>query len=213
MDRHQHSKIKIAVSGAAVTDHCGEGALDKAEEVGREIVRQGAVIVTGATTGVPLWAAKGAKEEGGISIGLSPAASEREHVEHYKLTLDYMDLIVYTGFGFSGRDILMTRSSDAVILGCGRVGTIHEFTVAFEDQKPIGILTGAWQTDEVIKHLLDASNRTDFNKKIVFESDPQKLIEKIIELVRKDKVEYYKVYANGDGFSDVCDGKTCQVAL
>ena len=131
--KHGHNQIKICVSGAAETGHCGIGALDKAKELGREIARAGAVLVTGATTGFPLWAAMGVKEMGGISIGISPASSEKEHIQVYKLPIDYMDLIIYTGFGFPGRDILLTRSADAVIFGCGRIGTIHEFTVAFED--------------------------------------------------------------------------------
>ena len=108
--------------------------------LGREVIEQGAILVTGATTGFPLWASRAAKEAGGIAIGLSPAASGQEHVELYKLPLDYMDLITYTGFGYSGRNLLMTRSSDAVLIGCGRIGTINEFTVAFEDQKPLGVL-------------------------------------------------------------------------
>jgi len=117
LKKHGHNQIKICVSGAAETGHCGIDALDKAKELGREIARQGAVLVTGATTGFPLWAAMGAKEAGGISVGLSPAASEREHVEVYKLPLDYLDLVIYTGFGYPGRDLLLTRSSDAVICG------------------------------------------------------------------------------------------------
>src|SRR3989344_3467981 len=121
--KHGHSQIKIGVSGAAETGHCGVDALEKAKELGREIARQGMVLVTGATTGFPLWVAMGAKEVGGISIGFSPAASEKEHVEDYKIPPAYMDLIMYTGFGYSGRDLLMTRAVDAVICGCGRVGT------------------------------------------------------------------------------------------
>ena len=70
-----------------------------------------------------------------MSIGVSPAASEREHSEVFKLPIDYMDLIIYTGFGYSGRDLLLTRTADAVICGCGRIGTIHEFTIAFEDEE------------------------------------------------------------------------------
>ena len=104
-EAHGHARIKIAVSGAADTAHCGEEALDKAKKVGRAIARNGAVLVSGATTGFPLWASIGMKEEGGISIGLSPAASEREHVEAYRLPIDYMDLLIYTGFGYAGRDL------------------------------------------------------------------------------------------------------------
>jgi len=186
-DTHGHSRIKIAVSGAADTAHCGEEALDKAKEVGRAIARNGAVLVSGATTGFPLWASIGLKEEGGICVGLSPAASEREHVDAYRLPIDYMDLIIYTGFGYAGRDLLLTRSADAIIIGCGRVGTIHEFTVAFEDTKPIGVLEGGWTTDDTIKDIIERSNRT--REKVIFESDPAVLVEKLITLIKKDKVD------------------------
>ena len=121
---------------------------------------------------------------------ISPAANEREHVNVYKLPIDYMDLIVYTGFGFPGRDLLFTRSCDALFVGCGRIGTIHEFTIAFEDGKPIGILEGSWDMDETIKDILAKGHRP--NNKIVFDSDPKKLVEKVIALTFKDKVEEYK---------------------
>jgi len=189
--KHGHNQIKICVSGAAETGHCGVDALEKAKELGREIARQGAVLVTGATTGFPLWAAMGAKEAGGISIGLSPAASEKEHVEVYKLPLDYMDLIIYTGFGYPGRDLLLVRSSDAVICGCGRIGTIHEFTIAFEDGKPIGIYEGPWEMGGQLKEILEKGHRP--NTKVAIGTDPKKMISDIIALVKKDKIAEYKV--------------------
>ncbi|MBP6856286.1 MAG: hypothetical protein KBC42_01915 [Candidatus Pacebacteria bacterium] len=192
--KHNHLKLKLGVSGAAETGHCGIDALSKAKELGREIVRQGGILVTGATTGFPLWSAMGTKEERGISIGLSPASNEREHVGVYRLPLDYMDLIVYTGFGFPGRDLLFTRSCDALFVGCGRIGTIHEFTIAFEDNKPIGVLEGSWDMDETIKDILSKGHRP--NDKIVFDSDPKRLVEKVIALVLKDKVDEYKTISN-----------------
>ncbi|MFZ2072531.1 MAG: hypothetical protein WA101_03700 [Minisyncoccia bacterium] len=189
--KHGHHQIKICVSGAAETGHCGLGALEKAKELGREIARQGAVLVTGATTGFPLWAAMGAKEVGGLSIGFSPAASEKEHVEVYKLPLDYMDLIVYTGFGYPGRDLLLTRSTDAVICGCGRIGTIHEFTIAFEDGKVIGIFEGPWEMGGELKEILDKSHRP--NEKVVIGEDPKKIVTDIINTVKKYKIEEFKI--------------------
>jgi hypothetical protein len=147
--------------------------------------------VTGATTGFPFWAAMGAKEAGGISIGISPAAGEREHVETYKLPLDYMDLIIYTGFGYSGRDLLLTRSADAVICGCGRIGTIHEFTVAFEDGKPIGIFEGTWEMGAELEEIIEKGHRP--NSKIITGNDPKKLLENVIALIRKDKITEYKI--------------------
>lgn len=186
-DKHNHLKLKIGVCGAAETTTCGVNALSQAKMLGQEIVRQGGILVTGAVTGFPFWVAMGAKEEKGVSIGISPAANEHEHVDTYRLPLEYMDLIIYTGFGYSGRDLLFTRSCDAVILGCGRVGTIHEFTIAFEDGKPIGVLEGDWDTSDTIKEIIDRSNRPSSN--VIFGKDPKVLVEKIIEMASKNKVK------------------------
>ena len=188
-EKHAHRIIKIAVSGSAATGHLTEADLNLCEELGREIVRQGAQIITGATTGVPIWAAKGAKAEGGVSVGLSPATGEKEHTTLYGLPLEYMDFIMYTGFGYVGRDILMTRAADAIVIGPGRIGTIHEFTVAFEDKKPIGILTGPWDTHTIIKEIIEKSHRKDEHNMIVFDSDPKRLIEQVIKFAQIAKAD------------------------
>ncbi len=183
-------KPKLCVSGSADTTHLTPDAVVKTEELGKEIIRQGGILVTGATTGLPLWAAKGAKNEGGMSIGFSPADTESEHLHSYKLPTEYMDLVIYTGFGYPGRDLILTKSVDAVFISAGRVGTIHEFTIAFEDSKPIGILQGDWATDEIIQLIIEKANRP--NEKIVFDPDPKKLVEKVLKLVEKDKKEVYE---------------------
>ncbi len=181
-------KHKICVSGAAETGHCGEEAFAVAEELGREIVRQGAVFVDGATTGFPFWAAKGAKQENGIVVGVSPASSKKEHIASYELPVDYHDIIMYTGHGYSGRNLLLTRMADAIVVGCGRMGTFNEFTVAFEDKKPIGVLEGAWDTDEVFRNLIEKSRRAhEMEGKIVFSSDPKELIAKVIAIIKREE--------------------------
>lgn len=183
--KHTSLKIKLAVSGAAETGHCGVDAYDKGIALGKEIARQGALLITGATTGFPLWVAMGAKEAGGFVMGFSPANSEKEHIEKFNLPVEYHDVIVYTGFGYPGRDLIMTRSADGVLFGCGRIGTIHEFTISFEDAKPIGIFEADWETDEVIKDILKNGHRA--NDRIAFDTDPKKLVEKVIALVNQDK--------------------------
>ena len=188
--------VKIAVSGAAETGACGLDAYEKAKEVGREIAKHGAIITTGATTGFPMYAAMGAKDECGFSIGFSPASNEREHVETYKLPLDFMDVVVYTGFGYSGRDLLFVRSSDAIIIRCGRIGTLNEFSVAFEDRRPIGILEGSWETDNILRHVIEEAHRP--NDKVFFDSDPKALVERLIETVQKEKEAVSLVYNNHD---------------
>ncbi len=200
--------IKIGVSGSADTQFSGLDAFEKAKEIGREIATQGAIIVTGATTGFPMYAAMGAKDICGFSVGFSPAATEREHLEVYKLPVDYMDVVVYTGFGYSGRDIIFVRSTDAMIIGPGRVGTLNEFSVAFEDQRPIGVLEGSWKTDEILHQVIAASHRaSDF---ITFDSDPKALVERLIEMVGKMK-ERNLAFNNHDGWS--ATGKGAEMIL
>ena len=185
---HTTYKYKICVSGAAETGHCGPDAFAMGEELGREIIRHDSVLVTGATTGFPFWAAKGAKSEKGLVIGLSPAETEKEHINYFKLPTDYHDMIIYTGFNYSGRNLLLVRSSDAVIFGCGRMGTLNEFTITFEDKKPIGILQGEWETDELFKEMIAKSYRAkEMEGKIVWDSNPKKLLDKLVEVIKKDK--------------------------
>lgn len=176
-------RITISVSGAAEVAHCGPSVIPLAKEIGREIARQGAQIITGATSGFPMYAAEGAKEAGGYSFGISPAASKKEHEEVYRLPLKALDTVIYTGFGFPGRDLMLVRSSDAVIIGCGRIGTIHEFTVAWEANMPLGVLVGEWATDEVIQNIIKNGNRE--NPNVIFEKDPKTLVEKLISMARE----------------------------
>lgn len=178
-------KYKICVSGAAITDHCQADTMNKTKLLGEEIVKQGGVLVTGATIGVPLWAAMGAKEAKGFSIGLSPASSEVEHVKKYHLPTDLFDIIIYTGFGYSGRNLLLTRSADAVIISCGRMGTLNEFTIAFEDNKPIGVLIGTGGISDEIKTIVEKAHRGSHN--IVFDSNPKNLVGKLIKLIDREK--------------------------
>ncbi len=184
-------KFKFVVSGAADEGFCDIDAPAKAEETGREVVKQGGVLVTGATTGIPEFAAKGAKLEGGIVIGLSPAASLQHHIKSYKLPTDYYDTIIFTGFDYSGRNLLLTKSGDAVIVICGGFGTLNEFTIALEDNKPIGVLTGTSGTAEEIKNLLMSINDPHRHGagKVIFSDNPKELVSKLILLIEKDQKE------------------------
>jgi uncharacterized protein (TIGR00725 family) len=178
-------KYKVCISGAADLKFAAPGTKEKAIEVGRLIAKAGAVLVTGATTGVPFWAAKGAKEAGGIVIGLSPAISKAAHVKTYHLPLEYHDLIIYTGFDYSGRNLLLTRSADAMITIYGRVGTLNEFTIAFEDKKPQGVLTGTGGESDELKHILEIAHRG--MGKVIFDPNPKTLVEKVLARVHADE--------------------------
>jgi uncharacterized protein (TIGR00725 family) len=180
-------QYKICISGAAETGHCAPDALQKAEALGRLIAERGMVAVTGATTGAPYWAAKGAYEAGGTVIGISPAASKVHHVKSYRLPADFHNLIIYTGFGYAGRDLLLVRSADAVVTVCGRIGTLNEFTSAFEDGKPIGILTSTGGTADMIADITAKLHAS--GGKIVYDDDPGRLLEKVTELIKVEEKE------------------------
>ncbi len=178
-------KYKICISGAAETGHCFPDATEKAEEVGRIIAKRGMVLVTGATIGIPYWAAKGAKQAGGIVIGFSPAASQAAHIKTYHLPVDYHDLIVYTGFDYSGRNLILTRASDAMITICGRMGTLNEFTIAFEDHKPQGVLIGTGGLADMVDDIIKKAHRGQGN--VVFEKNPERLVDKLVEIIKEEE--------------------------
>lgn len=176
-------KYKICVAGAAETEYCDDLASEKAKSIGEEIVKNNGIVITGATGGIPLWAAKGAKENDGMVIGISPASSKKEHIEKYGLPIEYMDLIIYTGLDYSGRNLLLSRSSDAIILICGRMGTLNLFTLAFEDNKPIGVLLKSGGVADEIQNIIEKAHRGQGN--VIFDTDPKNLIKSIFKLIKK----------------------------
>lgn len=181
-------KYKFVVSGSADVKTCCNDVLAKSEEIGREIVRQEGILITGATTGAPHAAAKGAKEAGGFSVGISPAASYLAHVKSYRLPTDYFDFIIYTGFHYSGRNLILTKSADAVVVICGGFGTLNEFTIALEDNKPIGILVGTCGATDQIGGLLKSIKDPHRHGagKVIFSDDPKKLVGELRKLIDQE---------------------------
>ncbi|MAG45077.1 hypothetical protein CL633_04285 [bacterium] len=180
---------KIAVSGAASSSHA-----KKAEKIsvsiGQAVAQAGCILVTGATSGVPYYSAQGAKKAGGTVIGFSPAATKRDHVKSYRLPLDYHDIVVYTGFDYAGRNLIMTRSADAVIVVSGRIGTLNEFTIAFEDRKIIGVLINSGGIADEISGIVSRAKRGSGN--IIYDSDPVKLIKRIVIALDKQEQKLNK---------------------
>ncbi len=174
--------IKVGVSGSAVI--ADKESARKAELIGYHLARAGAIVVTGDTTGIPDEAAKGAKKAGGFTLGVSPAHNFHDHVRRYKLPYRYTDFAIYTGFGYSGRNLLFIRATDAVIFVHGRIGTLNEFTIAFEDKKPIGILTDSGGISDELDHLLTVAHRG--RNLIVFDDNPKRLVEKVLKMAKAD---------------------------
>jgi uncharacterized protein (TIGR00725 family) len=177
-------KHSICISGAAagksVDESCG-----LAYELGVAVAKSGHIVTTGATVGLPLYAAKGAKDAGGMSIGFSPAASVREHVKKYRLPIGFYDYVNYTGMHYIGRDIHLVQSSDAVITAGGRMGSLHEFTTALEAHMPCGVLLGTGGLADFIPKLLEELEEPA-GSRVIFDTDPDRLVAKIIAVLDEE---------------------------
>lgn len=184
---------QICVSGAAKGKSVEEGR-ELANAAGVAIANAGHALLTGATIGLPNYAAEGYKKAGGkMSLGISPAASKIEHVRKYRLPIEAYDSILYTGLHYVGRDSLLIGSSDAVISIGGRLGTLHEFTIAMELETPIGFLQGAGGISSEIMYILRAAGE-NHSENVVFSEDPADLLEQLTSLLDEQHKEYIDLY-------------------
>lgn len=149
------SVMIISVIGAG---SCSEETYAIAEETGKLIARQGAVLVTGGLGGVMEAASRGAKEAGGTTVGILPGFSGEEANK-------YVDIPVITGLSHA-RNIIVVRTADAVIAVSGEYGTLSEIAIALKLGKPvIGINT--WDNIEGVIKV----------------STPEEAVKKIMELI------------------------------
>ena len=184
---HYPNKIKIAVCGLAHEPY-DDGIKQKAYQIGQYIAKHGCIIVTGATFGYPYEAAKGAFEAGGLSVGISPANGKTEHHTHYHMPFDCYDPIIYTGFGLQGRNVVIIRSSDAVIFIGGGSGTLNEFTSAYRLGKPLAVLTGSGKISDHLPIILDICSSSSPQPPLIHEADPEVLVHRMVEEAKK-KIE------------------------
>ena len=159
----------------------GKGLVEKAEQLAQEIAKRDVVLFTGATTGIVYVVGKGAHDAGCFHVGISPASNEREHVEHYKLPLDACDTIVYTGFGLKGRNVVLVRSCEVVLFIAGAMGSLNEFTIAHDERKIIGCLTGTGGVADESEFLLHKFGKRSTTERVFASDDPEKLIEQCLQ--------------------------------
>lgn len=189
-------KYQICVSGAAAGDTV-QAAHQLAFDLGKLIAQQGKTLITGATVGLPWYAAQGAfsvQGKRGVSIGFSPASSFREHVTVYKLPTVEFDYINFTGMAYVGRDVHLVRSSDAVITVGGRMGSLHELSTALESRKVCGVLLGSGGLADYIPTLLEHIDAPG-SKDIIYDTDPERLLNKVIVALDKKYIDFVH---NGD---------------
>jgi uncharacterized protein (TIGR00725 family) len=131
--------MNIAVIGGS---ECSRKSYDLAFTLGQLIAEEKWVLVCGGGPGVMEAACRGAKELGGLTVGILPSYDGKE-------ANDYLDVKIPTGLGYA-RNVLVVRAADMVVAIDGKYGTLSEIAFAFNDPRPvIGINT--WDIKGVIK--------------------------------------------------------------
>ncbi len=196
-------RLKIGVMGSASGPQTLDPvAREKARLLGEQIGKRGHIFLNGACPGIPHEAMLAAKEAGAWTIGISPAFSEKEHVEEYESPLGH-DIILFTGQGFMERDILNIRSSDGIVIVSGGVGTLNELTVAYDEGRAIGVVTNSGGISNAIPHVIVELCRRTIPPNMVFDDDPVRLMDKLEEVIEK-----YPMPIHEDG--RVIDRKFCR---
>lgn len=174
--------LKIGVMGGATGDLTREH-LDKAHQLGRATAASGCVLITGACPGLPLAAACGARQAGGLVIGISPGLSLDEHLYKYSSPAEFHDVLIFTGSGLMGREVVNIRSSDVVVIIGGRSGTLGELAIAYDEGKLIGVLTGTGGISDLVADILAACAK-DTGAQVVYDVDPERLIQELLRVYR-----------------------------
>jgi uncharacterized protein (TIGR00725 family) len=123
----------VAVIGAGEPD---PGAEEAAERVGRELARAGGVVVCGGLGGVMAAACRGARDEGGPTVGILPGLDRAE-------ANPWVEVAVPTGLG-EARNALVVRAADALVAVGGGFGTLAEIGLALKGGKTV-VGLGTWR--------------------------------------------------------------------
>lgn len=184
---------QICVSGAAKGKSVEEGK-ELAAAIGRALAKAGHSLMTGATVGLPNYSAEAYKEAGGtMSLGISPGTSRVEHVLKYRLPTEAYDTILFSGLHYVGRDTLLINSSDAVISIGGRLGTLHEFTIAMETDTPIAFMQGAGGVSTEIMDILHAAGE-ERSKNVIFGDNAEELVAQLTKLLDVRNAKYKTLF-------------------
>lgn len=187
--------LKIGVMGGAGSD-IPRDYLEKAVVLGEVIADAHCILITGACPGLPLAAARGAKRRGATVIGISPALSLDEHAFNYESPTLAHDVLIFTGSGLMGREVVNIRSSDIVVIVGGSSGTLGELAIAYDEGKLIGVLTGTGGISDMVADILATCNK-ETGARVIYDDDPRRLIEQLLDVYRTEHFRCPSVFCRG----------------
>lgn len=157
---HPAEQKYIGVIGSA--SNVPEDVYKLAEEVGRLIAEAGCILVTGGGSGIMEAASRGAKQAGGLVVGILPEGDRHG-------ANAYLDVAIPTGVGYALRNITTIRSSDSVIMIRGSSGTLNEVTQAYAHGKPLTVLQGSGGMADRLEAFLPIPGYLDERKTVKIE--------------------------------------------
>lgn len=184
--------LTIGVMGGA-----GEGIaadyLRRAEELGAAVAVARCILITGGCPGLPLAAAKGAKTHGGYVVGISPGLSLEEHAFKYESPTIHHDVLIFTGSGLMGREVVNIRSSHIVVIIGGSTGTLGELAIAYDEGKLIGVLTGTGGISDLVEQIL-ATCHKQTGASVIYHDDPNELIAQLLAAYWQEHFRHPSVF-------------------
>jgi uncharacterized protein (TIGR00725 family) len=204
----QTPSIKIGVMGSSSTSIAAEGLHrvdDLAQRLGKKIAAASCVLITGELDGIPGRVVEAHRQHGGLSVGISPAHSATEHAALYGPTPSPSTVVIYSGFGFKGRNVIAIRSADIVLLFSGGIGTLNEFTIAYDEGKVIGLLQGTGGVADVAQTLLDTLSVRSTGAAVIADPDPEALVERCLARLCEQRGEQDRALRNGIPFEQAGD--------
>ena len=168
-----------------------------ARRLGRAVAVRGCTLITGACPGLPYAAVEGAKGAGGLVVGISPALGEPDHVRRFHSPVRGFDLIIYTGSGLMGREVVNIRSSDMVVIIGGHSGTLGEFAIAYDEGRLIGVLTGTGGIADLTGQLQQHLSVKQTGAHVIYDADPDVLLDRLLDYFASTHVRRPHVFANG----------------
>jgi uncharacterized protein (TIGR00725 family) len=175
--------IKIGVMGSSSTSISAEDLRrvdDLAQRLGKKLAEASCVLITGELDGIPGRVVEVHNRHGGLSVGISPAHSAVEHAALCGTPPCPSTVVIYSGFGFKGRNVIAVRSADIVLLFAGGIGTLNEFTIAYDEGKVIGLLQGTGGVAGVAQTLLNALPVRSSGAVVIADPDPEQLVDRCL---------------------------------
>jgi uncharacterized protein (TIGR00725 family) len=167
-------RAQIAVIGYG-EKYCPDSAYETSRRLGREIAKAGMILITGGLQGVMKGASEGAKEAGGLSIGIVPSEDADQANQH-------CDAVVATGVGYI-RNFFVVYSGDVVIIVGGGAGTMIEAATAYMSGKPIIAIRGTGGVaDQLAGRYLDEKRIV----KVAGAGSPEQAVKKALLMLPKN---------------------------